>query len=110
MIEVVQGDDTSIVLTLKKASGSVYDLTDCTIFATVKRDSQDADSSALISTILVSAAPTNGQATWNITDLETKYMSGLYKYDIQMVNNIGNVSTLQRGDFLVTQDVTKRIV
>ena len=108
MIEITQGDDRTLSFTLKKASGAVYDLTSCTVFATVKRNLEDADASAVISSTLSSLVPTTGIALWTLVPTDTKYLSGLYKYDIQLKDNTGKITTLQIGDFLVDPEVTKR--
>ena len=108
MIDVWQGDDVTLTFTLRKAAGTAYDLTGGTVFATVKRSVDDADASALISTTLTSASPTTGVCLWTLVPADTKYLSGMYKYDIQLKDNVGKIITLQSGDFLVKQEVTKR--
>jgi hypothetical protein len=110
VIEVTQGDDLTLTFTLKKAAGTAYDLTGASVFATVKRAIEDADASALISTTLSSIAPTTGVCLWALVPADTKYLSGIYKYDIQLKDNVGKITTVQSGDFYVKPEVTKRIV
>jgi hypothetical protein len=110
MIEVVQGDDRTFTFTFRNTAGNVYNLTSCTIFVTVKRNIEDADASALISTTMTVSAPVTGVAVWAIVPAYTKYMLGLYKMDIQFKTSTGAISTVMRDDFYVVDKRTKRIV
>lgn len=108
MISIVQGDDKVLTFSFKNSTGTAYDLTGCTIFVTVKRNVEDADS-ILINTTLASSAPATGVATWTLVPADTKYMLGLYKMDIQIKTAAGKINTVLRDDFQVLDERTKRV-
>lgn len=107
MIEIVQGDDRSITFTFKTAAGAAYNLTGCTVFVTVKRNVEDADTT-LINTTMSLGTPALGIATWALVPADTKYMLGLYKMDIQLKTAAGLIYTVVRDDFMVLDERTKR--
>jgi hypothetical protein len=72
MISIVQGDDKTLTFTFQTAAGTIYDLSNCLLLATVKRKVEDADADAVIATTLTIADPTLGIATWPILPDETK--------------------------------------
>ena len=108
MLVVTSGDDRTVTFTIKTAAGAAYDLTGCTVFATVKRNTEDADASALISDSLTVSAPATGVAVWTIEAADTLYMLGLYKYDIQLKNSSNKIETILTDDFKVEPQVTIR--
>jgi hypothetical protein len=109
-------------------------LTDCgaltgysKVYFTVKRDTADADTAAIIQIEKTAGlkyingaagTPANGtltiddEATGDITialdEVETaKLDPGAYSYDVQVVRTAGSVSTLTAGTFEVAADVTR---
>lgn len=110
MISIVQGDDKTLTFKLKTSTGAAYDLTDCTLLVTVKKEYTDLDAAALISGTLTALVPGTGVAYWYIVPTNTKYMLGLYKYDIQLKTAAGLIQTLIVDDFLVTNEITIRVV
>ena len=97
------------------------------VYFTVKRDTADADTSAIIQIEKTAGlkyingaagTPANGtltiddEATGDITvaldEVETaKLDPGVYSYDVQIVRSAGTVSTLTAGTFEVAADVTR---
>lgn len=99
------------------------------VYFTVKRDTADADTAAIIQIEKTAGlkyingaagTPANGtltiddEATGDITialdEVETaKLDPGAYSYDVQVVRTAGSVSTLTAGTFEVAADVTRAI-
>lgn len=108
MISIVQGDDKTFTFNIKTAAGAAYDLTGCTVFATVKKDSADTDASALIKKTLSVSVPASGIAYWYSLAADTKYMLGVYLFDIQLKTASGDINTLIVDIFMVTSEITIR--
>jgi hypothetical protein len=116
----VRGDDEDYDLTVATGAGVAIDLTNATLWFTVKKDSTDADLRALIQkttddgidlayqgVAVPSGADTTGQATIHLDPADTiKIKPGTYVYDVQMMIS-GVVTTLVDGDFEITADVTR---
>lgn len=110
-IEVIRGDDVTLTLTFTDKNGVIIDLTNSTVFFTVKRKVSDTDANALISKTITSfAAPTTGVCTVSLTDTDTNLSSGVYYYDVQLVDATGLVSSIEKDKFVVIKDITTRIV
>lgn len=110
----IRGDDDNIKVTFKDADGAVVDITGYTVFFTVKlrEDLYDTDdTNAKISKkITVHSDPTNGETTIKLTSTDTAISSNAeYYYDIQLKSSTGDISSIDRGNFVITEDVTKRI-
>lgn len=109
MLSIVRGDNKSFVFTLYDEDGVVINLSSCTLFATVKQNTTDADSAAKISSTLTLADdPTTGVATWALVPADTQYLSGPYFMDIQLKSSAGLIDTILRDTFVVYEDVTIR--
>jgi hypothetical protein len=109
-IEVIRGDDVSLKLTFTDINGNAIDLTDTTVFFTVKKKLSDTDDEALISkTIDTFDDPTTGIMTILISDTETDLKSGSYYYDVQLKDENGYISSISKQRFSVEQDITLRI-
>jgi hypothetical protein len=110
VIDVIRGDDESIQLTFTDVNDNVIDLTGSTVFFTVKRKIEDTDDDAVIKKeVSVFAAPTTGVAIITLTDDDTNLTSGVYYYDVQLVDQAGLVSSIRQDKFKVHKDVTIRI-
>ena len=113
-IVVTRGDDYSEAMTFAQDDGSgAYDLTGCALFFTVKERASDLDVDALIRhesgdgnlTITDAAA---GEATHLIGHAETDVLlTGVFRYDYQVVAADGTVATLERGKLVIRADVTR---
>lgn len=111
MLSVYRRDDKTFTFYFYDENGSAIDLTDCTLFVTVKQNIDDTDANAKISgTLTVTAPATAGIATWTLTPSDTQYLAGQYFWDIQLKNSIGKITTVIKDVFEVIPDVTIRIV
>ena len=103
-LTVYKGDDKDFTLTLKDSSNNAIDITDDTIVMTVKATDSDT-ASAVISSNATLTSPTTGVATFSLSNTDTAITAGEYFYDVQRTHD-SKVSTLMKGKFIVTQDIT----
>jgi len=108
-LEIYRRDDETYTLTFTNSNGTAYDLTDCTVFMTVKRSQEDSDDEAVISkTVTSHTDPTSGITTIALTPTDTDIEEGRYYFDIQLKTSAGEIKTVTKGLFKVTQDITVR--
>lgn len=109
---LVRGDDWTLKLALT-SDGSVLDITGYTFWFTLKDNIDDADPGALQVTATpdVSTSPTEasqGIIFIRASRAETNALAAkTYNYDIQQVDNSGNVQTLLIGKVKVVKDITR---
>jgi len=85
------------------------DITDYTIFFTVKSDPKDEDDDALIKKdITTHSSPTEGKTLISLTTSDTNIDVGSYYYDIKYKDGNGNQDILFYGKFEVQRPITKR--
>ena len=105
----VRGDDWTLKLTLTSGS-SVVDITDYTFWMTLKSDIDMADPGEL--QVVASPLTPEDAAAGIIYITAPKAKTSLlepanYNYDIQQVDNLGNVQTLLIGKVRVIKDITR---
>ena len=111
-LNAFRGDD--LIITLKFLQGEAnLDITDYTVFFTMKRDIEVADASADISkTITSHTSPTIGETEIKVEDtLMDDLEPGVYHFDIQYKEPAPNyyIKTVLKGTITVLEDVTRRI-
>lgn len=107
-LSVYRGDDFSKRLIFTN-NGVAIDITDWTIFFTVKKNEGDADDDAVIKKdITVHTDPTGGISSLVLTDAETTVTPGKYWYDIQVKTDTGAIRTVTKDKFEVHTDITRR--
>lgn len=115
-INIFRGDTANLDLAIKQAGTSIpANLTDASVFFTVKERKNHLDSLAVISKctpytngIDVSNAAA-GEATVMISSAETStLLTGPHWYDVQVEDSAGDIATLITGRFIVTYDITRR--
>lgn len=115
-INIYRGDTTSLNLAITSGtSSSAKDLTDSTLFFTVKQKKSDSDDLAAIKKQTPTASginitdATNGLATISLSSDETSELkTGPHWYDVQVKNSAGCISTVGTGKFIVATDITRR--
>jgi hypothetical protein len=107
-MEIVRIDTKTIPLKFYTESG-VVDITDWTVFFTMKVKITDPDSSALIQkTITVHTDALNGETEIELTTTDTTQNPGNYVYDIQ-VKYSGEIKTILTGTITILSGVTIRV-
>lgn len=108
-LEIIRGDDSTFQATFTNNDGVAIDLTEGTVFFTVKEDLDDPDSQAIISKEYTSSsAPTTGIMNIVLDNTDTDVEVGRYYFDIQFKKS-GNIFSTERGRFIVNQDITLRV-
>lgn len=108
VIKRIKGDTYPIDLTIETALGEPVDLTGCTVFFTVKRNIQDADSKAMISKNVTSHnSPTTGQTSISLSASDVDYVGEFY-YDIKVKFSTGIISSVFTDKFILANHVTIR--
>jgi len=106
---VTQGDDEEYGLTFTKDDGSAYDITNWTVYVTVKRSHDDSDDDAVISKDITNhTLPTDGETDFTFTASETQNLQGPYVYDIQVKKGDGSITTVVEGTVKFVEGVTTR--
>jgi hypothetical protein len=116
-IKVYRGDDVSLTFTVKDENGDAVDITNDTIFFTVKaaKNATAAGSADLTAIIKKDngpgehSDPTNGRTAFSLSHAETAVTPGLYYYDIQWVTASNEVTTFTVDEFEVLKEVTTDI-
>lgn len=110
MITVYRGDSWPLVITVRNAStGAVVDVTGCSFKLTVDRKQNPTASPSTTKVFDVAGVVTNG-AAGEVTFTRTSAnhaTAGEFYYDIQLTNASGNVKTIEKDLYIITQDITK---
>lgn len=108
-ITIIRGDDQALDLTIKNADATAFDLTDCTVYFTVKKRFHDTDLEAVIKKdVTIHSNPTGGLTTVELTAEDTTIDARKYLWDIQVKDASDKIFSVVSGDFIVKHDVTNR--
>jgi len=108
-LKAFRGDDYGIELVLATADDIPINITGWLFFFTIKNQSSDPDSKALIrKTVPATLNPTAGRISIVLTNAETYNLQGAYYYDVQYKDNNGIVQTVTSGDITFETDITRR--
>lgn len=103
-----RGDTQDLVLEFVDEYDNPIDITDWTIFFTVKENLNQSDEEAIISkTVTTHSNPTLGQTIVSISSSDSNY-TGNYMYDIQVKTDEGDIKTILNGRLNFSKDVTQR--
>ena len=108
-LEIIRGDDETITVTFKDAAGTVINITGYTVYFTVKSNLNMTDADAEIKKDITNHSdPTHGKTQIDLTSTDTAIASGVYYWDLQLKNSQGEISSTEKGEFKIVQDVTTR--
>lgn len=110
-LEIQKGNICSVTITFTDEDGDAYDLTDKTVFFTMKDpdDFETDDDDAIITKNITSHTdPTNGITTLTLTASQTNVDVGKYKCDLRVYES--GVTQVNTSTFFanVVEIVTKR--
>jgi len=109
LMRVIRGDDSDFELTFTDVDGVAIDLTNSTVFFTVKADKDDLDNEALIAKeIILFEEPETGIAVLQLTSTDTDIPAHDYYYDVQLKDSNDKISSTYSGKFVVVKDITIR--
>lgn len=107
-ITVIRGDSASFDITFKDRDGNPINLTNATVFFTVKSNVTDEEEDALITKDIVDFANVEtGVATVVLTPSDISSV-GEFFYDVQLKDGEGKISSSGVGRFIVNRDITER--
>lgn len=109
-LEFTRGDTRNLNVTVRDAtSGEPVDITDWTVFFTVKHDIRETDEQAAISkTVTDHSDPTSGLTTIVLSSEDLTIEPGKYTYDFQVKDDGGNVMSQRHAQLTIVPDVTQR--
>lgn len=107
-ISMYRGDSYPITFTLKDSAGSTIDLTGCSLLMTVDQLENPPDDTTKLFDVTgaLSDDPTTGVVMFTPTSANTATI-GSYFYDVQLTDAYGNIRTVAKNTFTVSQDITK---
>lgn len=108
-ISMYRGDSYPITFTLKdSSSGAVIDLTGASLLMTVDTLENPVDATTKLFSVsgVLAADPTTGVVQFTPTAANTATI-GAYFYDVQLTDAEGNVRTVAKNTFTISQDITK---
>lgn len=117
-LSMYRGDNSTIILNVSQGGGE-FDLTDCSMWFTVKENKSDADESAvmMLETGTDAITFTNaaaGEAAIEIVPGDTYDLSvsgtKTLLYDIQLKTPAGKVYTIDTGTLVILEDLTREYV
>ena len=105
-----RGDTFPFILNLKDSAGAVFgDIAGATFFLSVDvLENPTDDSQQLFQTVPTIVAPsTNAKITVPLTLAQADQAPSTYYYDCQMKDSSGFLRTVAKGEWVVSQDITK---
>lgn len=109
-ITMHRGDSYPLQRTLKNnKTQAVIDLTGASFLLTVNKEENPTDDSNQLFQVagVLNDDPTTGIVYFTPTVENTNNPAIKYWYDIQYTDAGGNIRTIAKGEFVITQDVTK---
>lgn len=108
-IQIIRRDDVTLNIEFTNENDLPVNISDATVFLTVKKKLNDDDSKALISkTTTTHIEPVVGKTKIELSNADTNIAPRAYYYDLQLVLEGGKVASTTYGRFEVVQDVTVR--
>lgn len=100
------GDDFSKTLTITDAAGDAVDITGCTLTFHLRAPGATTDAITPAPTLSLTT-PASGIATLALTDTQTATLTGgrTYKYEVEMVDGTGLISTPVEGLAYIAEDI-----
>lgn len=110
-MEIIRGDDTIINVEFTDENDAPVNLTDCTVYFTVKRErdlKKVWDDTAIIKkTITEFVNPTQWICEIELDNQETDIQPWDYYFDLQVMTIDGKISSAHKEILTVIQDVTR---
>jgi len=106
-LEIFQGDDYVVTVTVRNTDGTPYSLSGFTAKAQVRRT--PADNGPVVAEFGAIVQLPN-LVVLSLTNTQTLALAGTYFWDVQIKSSAGAVTTLARGRVLSPQEVTREVV
>ncbi len=108
---LIRGDNHDIVVTFYESDGTTpINLTGGTVYFTANSSSApETDVGAAITkTVTSHTTPASGVTTIRLTSGDTNIEPGEYYYDVQLVDEDGNVLSSRQNKLIIKADITRR--
>jgi hypothetical protein len=111
---IIRGDDLALDIEFKDQDENPIDLTDCTVYFTVKRRFSDTDDEALIAEEITDHSDAeNGVTTLEISHTDTESLDITrdeypFWWDLQIKEADGTITSTLAGNCYVKPDITRR--
>jgi len=104
-----RADSYPIELTVTDLNGVPIDVTGCSFKLTVNSSKIPTDETSQIFQVVgvLDFVPSTGKVYFTPSTANTNQPPAKYYYDIQMTSPNGNIRTLVKDEFKITQDITK---
>ena len=105
---IYRGDTIAYTFNFQESGGTSYDISNMTLWFTIKTNEDDPDASAVLQDNVTFPADTNsanGIGYLTIAASSTDINPGTYYFDFQLVNGT-TVTTLGKGTVSIIQDIT----
>lgn len=107
-LSVIRKTTNTFTLTIKE-NGVAKNITGFTIFFTVKKNTSQTDTQAVISkTITSHSNPTHGITLITLSPTDTNIQQGTYVYDIRYKDLSNNIYAIPQDNFTILDYVTQR--
>lgn len=104
-----RGDDFLLNVAFKNSAGAAEDITDWSIFFTMKEEKYMGDNDdGVIKIAGVITDASDGLATVTVPSSITEDLLGSYYYDIQYKDDTGVIKTVDEGVVTFSEDITIR--
>jgi hypothetical protein len=103
-INLYQGDDAGIIVSVFNENGTPADLTGYTAQAQIRRGPADVDPIVVAAFTATVDSPV---VNLTLTHSETESLTGNYLFDLQLVSEGGVITTIMTGPVRVTAEVTR---
>lgn len=115
-MKIYRNDTKTLTITFRDEDG-VIDITGYKVYFTVRvtstldgLTSTHDDSPAVITkTVTSHSDPTDGVTTVSLSASDTNLDPATYTFDVQIKDLSNNITTTQKGDFIIKSDVTRSI-
>lgn len=103
----IEGDDFTYSLTFTDSDDNALDITNWTVWLTLKDHPSDADSDAKFQKKVTSHTdPSNGKTEITVESSDMEDREGVYYYDMQYKDDSGNVVTFLWGKINIRKGIT----
>jgi hypothetical protein len=110
-LQTYRGDDLGLKLVFTDTDNVPIDITDWTIFFTVKKTKDNSDAVAVIKYDKTNIpSPTLGIVMITVPNTLTDHLLGLYWYDIQIKKQDNTIQTVTNGSINFLTDTTIRTI
>lgn len=108
-LSLIRRDDVDLDITFTDKDGEPINISNATVYFTMKRKKTDSDDDAVLAIEVTSHSnPTAGETRVSLTNTETDLPPRYYFYDVQIKDSDDKIISSSVGQIKILQDVTIR--